>query len=87
MIESQFGSRPFIGRLTALENLDPAPATQPCRNLTARDPQGPAEGELRIVRGGYMSIFSRFARASFREKFVPELRAEIIGFRSAGESI
>jgi len=34
VIESQFGSRPFIGRLTALENLDPAPATQPCRNLT-----------------------------------------------------
>ena len=49
----------------------------------ADDPQGPASGEMRVVRGGSWSSPAPACRAASRDWFFPEGRAETIGLRCA----
>ncbi|WPD21165.1 MAG: formylglycine-generating enzyme family protein [Candidatus Electrothrix scaldis] len=56
-------------------------------NLSAeepqRDPQGPATGEFRVVRGGSWSLAGRGVRSAVRGKFSPHFRNSCIGLRIA----
>jgi formylglycine-generating enzyme len=45
------------------------------------DPQGPAEGEKRVRRGGAWNSFPLWARASFRNWNAPKTRCVNLGFR------
>ena len=47
----------------------------------AIDPQGPASGTLRVVRGGAFNVQPRSLRVSNRGKFSPAARNEAFGFR------
>ena len=47
------------------------------------DPAGPAEGELRVRRGGGWNSFPLWARASFRNWNTPQSRCVNLGFRAA----
>jgi formylglycine-generating enzyme required for sulfatase activity len=49
----------------------------------ARDPQGPAAGTMRVLRGGSWSSPAAACRAASRDWFFPEGRAETNGFRCA----
>jgi formylglycine-generating enzyme required for sulfatase activity len=49
----------------------------------ARNPTGPAQGTLRVVRGGCWFADERFARATFRNHAYPEARDNCLGFRCA----
>ena len=53
----------------------------------AQDPQGPASGTLRVLRGGSWSASSRVVRVSIRLRFVPTIRLNYYGFRCGGEVI
>lgn len=48
------------------------------------DPQGPATGQYRAMRGGSWYFDPAFLRASFRSWLVPEFRLYDIGFRCLG---
>ncbi|MGB5685345.1 MAG: formylglycine-generating enzyme family protein [Candidatus Electrothrix sp.] len=47
------------------------------------DPQGPANGEFRVVRGGSWFLGGRGVRSAVRGKFTPHFRNSRIGFRIA----
>jgi formylglycine-generating enzyme required for sulfatase activity len=49
------------------------------------DPQGPAEGDNRMLRGGSWSNEARFLRASSRNWDTPDGRFYNIGFRCVGD--
>jgi formylglycine-generating enzyme required for sulfatase activity len=49
----------------------------------AKNPQGPAEGTMRVLRGGSWSSSAAACRAASRDWFFPEGRAETNGFRCA----
>jgi formylglycine-generating enzyme required for sulfatase activity len=51
----------------------------------ATDPSGPKAGKYRVLRGGYWESFDKGARASFRDRSVPESTDSSIGFRCARE--
>jgi formylglycine-generating enzyme required for sulfatase activity len=51
----------------------------------ARDPQGPASGEERGIRGGAAVYFSWGARSSYRLGQKPDVFNEAVGVRCAGE--
>jgi uncharacterized protein (TIGR02996 family) len=46
-----------------------------------QDPQGPMEGEYRVVRGGCWMVSGDYCRSASRAYAVPEERDEISGFR------
>jgi formylglycine-generating enzyme required for sulfatase activity len=48
-----------------------------------KNPQGPAAGTMRVLRGGSWSSFAAACRAASRDWFFPEGRAETNGFRCA----
>jgi sulfatase modifying factor 1 len=47
------------------------------------DPQGPAEGELKVRRGGSWHSWPLYMRSSFRNWNTPETRYVLLGFRVA----
>lgn len=47
------------------------------------DPNGPASGENRVIRGGSWSLYARFCRAAYRGRDWPGHRFNDIGFRPA----
>jgi len=49
-----------------------------------RDPVGPASGQYRALRGGSWYDHARNARASYRFRYVPEIRSNHFGVRCAG---
>jgi formylglycine-generating enzyme required for sulfatase activity len=49
----------------------------------AVDPTGPAEGSLRVLRGGSWYSYSWSCRSAGRERFAPESGAGNYGFRVA----
>jgi sulfatase modifying factor 1 len=49
----------------------------------ARNPTGPPEGTLRVVRGGCWFADEQFARATYRNHAYPEARDNSLGFRCA----
>lgn len=48
-----------------------------------RNPKGPVSGEYRIVRGGSWSDTPRLVRVSFRGRYIPDPRSDLVGFRCA----
>jgi formylglycine-generating enzyme required for sulfatase activity len=48
------------------------------------DPQGPAAGKIRVLRGGSWGNGPAFVRASVRSGNEPEHRSNVVGFRCAG---
>ena len=52
---------------------------------SSQDPQGPASGQLRVLRGGSWINIPRYLRVSFRYWDNPGLRINYVGFRCAGE--
>jgi formylglycine-generating enzyme required for sulfatase activity len=57
------------------------------QNSPAQDPQGPASGELRGLRGGSCFFAPKFIRVSVRHRGAPTLRHTGIGFRCGKEAI
>ncbi|CAN5604032.1 formylglycine-generating enzyme family protein [soil metagenome] len=49
------------------------------------DPQGPAEGKVRIRRGGSWHTWAFYARSSFRNWNAPDTRYTLVGFRLVRE--
>ena len=47
----------------------------------ATDPQGPATGSYRVLRGGAWNIFTGFVRASNRVGYGPDYGSDNVGFR------
>jgi formylglycine-generating enzyme required for sulfatase activity len=47
------------------------------------DPQGPDEGEVRVVRGGSWDSPAKAARAAYRAALEPGQRGNLLGFRAA----
>lgn len=45
------------------------------------DPQGPAEGDFKVFRGGHHSIFTRVLRSANRGAWLPQASSDRIGFR------
>jgi len=45
------------------------------------DPTGPGEGEKRVIRGGDLTVFPRFARSAVRYQWAPKQRIPLLGFR------
>ncbi|MCY3017734.1 MAG: formylglycine-generating enzyme family protein [Planctomycetota bacterium] len=48
---------------------------------TAVDPQGPSEGQYRVLRGGAWDHLPRFCRSAYRSRHFPALRHRYVGFR------
>lgn len=48
------------------------------------DPRGPASGQFRVLRGGSWNLDPRSARVSYRLRYVPEVRLNLLGFRCVG---
>jgi formylglycine-generating enzyme required for sulfatase activity len=53
------------------------------RKSPGRDPQGPSEGSIRVVRGGDWSGGSQFCRSADRSNNTPAGRSHSLGFRVA----
>ncbi len=52
------------------------------KSMVPKDPKGPADGKLRVVRGGSWPYnIPRYLRAAYRYSFHPEFRSILIGFR------
>ncbi|MBR3021653.1 MAG: SUMF1/EgtB/PvdO family nonheme iron enzyme [Bacteroidaceae bacterium] len=52
-------------------------------STSQRNPQGPAEGTERVIRGGSFGYDNGCARVTYRAGRLPETRSENIGFRLA----
>ncbi len=50
---------------------------------TAENPQGPPDGDKRVVRGGTYANRDRDLRTSYRYRFYPNTKLDKIGFRCA----
>jgi formylglycine-generating enzyme required for sulfatase activity len=59
---------------------------EPYKAEAAADPQGPAQGQYRVLRGGSWFFNPRFCRSAIRFRFVPDLRDFNLGFRVVGSS-
>jgi iron(II)-dependent oxidoreductase len=46
-----------------------------------KDPQGPQEGDFRVLHGGAFDDSSQFVRCAYRYEYAPVGRYEVIGFR------
>jgi len=53
------------------------------RTMPARNPTGPATGQLKVLRGGAWSIDASYARATSRLAQMPEYCERSVGFRCA----
>lgn len=51
---------------------------------SSNDPQGPASGKIRVLRGGSWGNGPAFVRVSVRSGNEPENRSNVVGFRCAG---
>jgi formylglycine-generating enzyme required for sulfatase activity len=51
----------------------------------AQDPQGPASGQMRVLRGGSWVVAPNFVRVSSRVRLNPAFRHYLVGFRCGGE--
>ena len=51
----------------------------------ATDPQGPATGTARVLRGGAWCLGPRHARASCRDRYIPAYHDGNLGLRCAGD--
>lgn len=49
----------------------------------ARNPQGPENGTVRVLRGGAWLLFSQFCRVAYRFRNSPDFRFNLVGFRLA----
>ncbi|HAI11850.1 MAG TPA: DNA recombination protein RecF, partial [Phycisphaerales bacterium] len=49
------------------------------------DPQGPAQGKNRVVRGGSWNAYPAFCRSSYRGSMRPDRASTAIGFRVVSE--
>jgi formylglycine-generating enzyme required for sulfatase activity len=56
------------------------------RRAPRRTPRGPADGEIRVVRGGSWFNFPHLNRVGYRGWYLPELRFVYLGFRCAGSA-
>jgi formylglycine-generating enzyme required for sulfatase activity len=54
---------------------------EPYKAEAAVDPQGPAQGAGRVLRGGSWLSFPRRCRTAFRFRYLPDYRLDLIGFR------
>ena len=54
------------------------------KNAARRDPQGPADGRYKTLRGGSWYIYPQGVRLSNRNFFVPTVKNDSIGLRCAG---
>ena len=45
------------------------------------DPQGPASGSLRVIRGGYWLNHAGVCRSAYRNYILPDSRYASLGFR------
>jgi formylglycine-generating enzyme required for sulfatase activity/serine/threonine protein kinase len=45
------------------------------------DPQGPAKGSERVFRGGCWDYEARYCRSAYRNRFSPDFRRYLLGFR------
>jgi formylglycine-generating enzyme required for sulfatase activity len=52
----------------------------------ADDPQGPASGTTRVVRGGSWYFTGGFVRPAFRYRIIPDVRSDDTGFRLVREA-
>jgi serine/threonine-protein kinase len=52
-----------------------------------QDPQGPASGQYRVLRGGSWVIYPRLVRVSCRYGLAPAVRGADVGFRCGGEVV
>jgi len=59
-------------------------AVYPAGTASASDPQGPAAGKIRVLRGGSWGNGPAFVRVSVRSGNEPENRSNVVGFRCAG---
>ena len=57
------------------------------RNSPENDPQGPATGEARVVRGGAWDVSRNSQRVSYRASFEPDYFIHVIGFRCVREPV
>jgi formylglycine-generating enzyme required for sulfatase activity len=49
------------------------------------DPQGPADGQVRVRRGGSWHTWAFYARAAYRNWNAPDTRYTLVGIRLARE--
>jgi formylglycine-generating enzyme required for sulfatase activity len=55
------------------------------QNSPSQDPKGPASGQVRVLRGGSWNDVSWVVRVSLRNRFIPGLGNNGLGFRCGGE--
>jgi formylglycine-generating enzyme required for sulfatase activity len=53
------------------------------RQNVQKNPQGPAEGDRRVLRGGCWNAYGKHCRAASRSSLDPGVRSNYIGFRVA----
>ena len=51
------------------------------QNSYKKDPQGPKNGSVRVLRGGAWDYYARYCRAAGRSRFAPGDRWFTLGFR------
>jgi formylglycine-generating enzyme required for sulfatase activity len=56
------------------------------KNRPAEDPQGPASGVSRVLRGGDWPYGSRRCRSAYRRRYGPSFHGVSVGFRAARSS-
>ena len=54
---------------------------EPYKAEAAADPQGPAQGEYRVLRGGSWFNLPWYCRSALRNWNIPDYRLDLIGFR------
>jgi formylglycine-generating enzyme required for sulfatase activity len=57
------------------------------RDSPARNPAGPADGEMRVLRGGSWNSLRWYARCADRLRYVPDFFSDVVGFRLVSPGI
>lgn len=55
-------------------------------SIPAIDPKGPSSGSNRVFRGGGWDLSARRCRSAFRDKYSPNVKYKLLGFRLAREA-
>jgi len=58
---------------------------QPHKSKSVTDPQGPAQGQGRVLRGGSWFNAAGYCRSSYRIRHSPDGRDDFIGLRVAAD--